>query len=250
MPNHVTNRFTITGPRQARLGFKRAFLTETREPGPDGQEILSARFDFERIIPMPEVIRGTESSSSVSTGLLVLGRPEIQTDGFGTESLEDKVACYLAYPWVKAAAVHDYEGLKALLIERDPSCVAKAEIAIRAYEECGHASWYSWSLANWGAKWNSYSFRLIAEDDDLLDFSIDTAWSPPEPIFAALTKRPECANLKITVRCFDEGWMFACKGVIAEGHYLLADVKPDPAFYEEVYGVPCTSEKDEEATQA
>jgi hypothetical protein len=122
----------------------------------------------------------------------------------------------------------------------------KGSAAIRAKEETGHASWYSWSVANWGTKWNSYSFRLIAEDDDHLDFSIDTAWSPPEPIFAALARRPECAELDIAVRCFDEGWMFACRGVISGGHFLLADVEPDPSIYEEVYGVPCTPEEDDE----
>ena len=252
MPNHVTNRFTITGPRDARLAFKQAFLVEVREPGPDGQEQLSAEFDFNRVIPMPVLIRATECSWTVDMGLLSLGRVDVSESFFlPGKTLEGEIERYLSYPHVKAAGVSDYQGLKAWFREVAPDCEEKARAAIRAKEETGHSSWYSWSLANWGTKWNAYSFRLIDEDDDLLDFSIDTAWSPPEPIFEALATRPECAELSIAIRSFDEGWMFACTGVISQGRYLGAVVKPTPAFYEEVYGSACpVSEDDEDIAMA
>ncbi|RWR25494.1 hypothetical protein D2T29_22030 [Sinirhodobacter populi] len=251
MPNHVTNRITVTGPREARLAFKRAFLTQIREQGPDGQEILSAEFDFERIVPMPDLIRNTESSSVVQMGLLLLGRIDV-SDTFllPGSTLESEIARYLSYPHVKAAGVSDYAGLKAWIRETAPDCEEKARAAIRAKEEFGHSSWYSWSIANWGTKWNAYSFQLIGEDDDQLDFSFDKAWSPPEPIFAALAKRPECADLSISIRSFDEGWLFAFSGVISKDCYLGETVEPTPEFYEEVYGFACPVDeegKEEEA---
>lgn len=251
MPNHVTNRITITGSRAARLAFKRAFLVEIREPRPEGPEALHVEFDFGRIVPMPDLIRKTESSSAVSMGLLLLGRVDVADAVFlPGKGLAEEIARYLALPQVKAAGVSDYAGLKSWIRETDPGCEEKARLAIAAHEQHGHSSWYSWSLANWGTKWNAYDFRLIAEDDDQLDFSFDTAWSPPEPIFAAMADRLECADLEISIRSFDEGWLFAFSGVISEGCYLGATVAPTPEFYEQVYGVACDVGDDEDVVEA
>lgn len=251
MPNHVTNRITITGSRTARLAFKRAFLAEIREPRPDGSEALHAEFDFGRIVPMPDLIRQTESSSAVSMGLLLLGRVDVADAIFlPGKSLAEEIARHLALPQVRAAGVSDYAGLQSWIRAIDPACEEKARIAIAAQEQHGHSSWYSWSLANWGTKWNAYDFRLIAEDDDRLDLSFDTAWSPPEPIFAAIADRPECAGLEITIRSFDEGWLFAFSGVISRGRYLGETVAPTPEFYEQVYGVACETDDDAEDVKA
>lgn len=219
MPNHVTNRVVVTGPSAAVAAFRAAFLAEEVEADAEGLDRQVTRFDFNRIVPRPKIIEQTESGSAVSMGLLVLGRPEIMDDGCGTPSLDAEIARYLGFPWVKDAGVADYEGLKALLTERDPACIAKAEIAIRAHEECGHASWYSWSIANWGTKWNAYSFEIIEEREGRLELRFDTAWSPPEPVFAALADRPECEDLRIDIQGFDEGWLFAYRAEISCGTY-------------------------------
>ncbi len=245
MPNHVTNRIIVTGPAAAIATFRAAFLVEERETDEEGREQCLTRFDFNRVIPRPGILDQTESGSAVSMGLLVLGRPEIMKDGFGSPSLDSEVASYLGFPWVQEAGVTDYEGLKAFLAARHPDCIAKAEIAIRAYEECGHASWYSWSIANWGTKWNAYSFEVIEEDDDRFEFRFDTAWSPPESVFAALADRPECAGLEITIRGFDKGWLFAYRAEISCGTFDIESTAPTPELYAEIYGEPCADEDEE-----
>lgn len=245
MPNHVTNRVVVTGPSAAIAAFRAAFLVDDVEVDESGQEHRFARFDFNRIIPRPKILEQTESGSSVNTGLLVLGCPEIMKDGFGASSLEAEVARYLDFPWVKEAGVTDYQGLKTLLTERDPACIAKAEIAIRAYEECGHASWYSWSISNWGTKWNAYSFEVIDEDESRLEFRFDTAWSPPELVFAALADRPECEDLRIDIQGFDEGWNFAYRAEISCGSFDIESIPPTPELYAQIYGEPCVDEDDE-----
>lgn len=250
MPNHVTNRLVVTGPPPAITTFRRAFFSPV---GPaDGNEGQGASldFDFNRIIPMPDIVRQTESSSAVSAGLLILGRPEILRGGFGGGSLEEEVAQYLAFPWVQEAGITDYEGLKAFLARRDPSCVAKARTAIRAFEACGHASWYSWSLCHWGTKWNAYNLDIVTEEDTVFDFRFDTAWSPPDPVFAALAERPECADLEIAISGFDEGWNFAYRAGIADGCYVAEEVEPTAALYAEVYGEPWDGGSDEEEGRA
>ncbi|MFC7706192.1 hypothetical protein ACFQXB_18585 [Plastorhodobacter daqingensis] len=111
MPNHVTNRLTVTGPATSIKAFRQAFLPASSETDEDGVEQSFIHFDFNRLTPMPEILRRTENGSSVATGLLVLGRPEIMKDGFGGGSLEAEVARYLTYAWVGKAGVTDYDSL-------------------------------------------------------------------------------------------------------------------------------------------
>lgn len=250
MPNHVTNRLVVTGPAPAITGFRQAFFSPVSPADGAEDQGASLAFDFNRIIPMPDIVRQTESSSAVSTGLLILGRPEILGDGFGGGSLEEQVAQYLAFPWVREAGIADYKGLKAFLAKRDPSCVAKARVAIRAFESCGHASWYSWSLCHWGTKWNAYFLDIVTDTGGMFEIRFATAWSPPDPVFAALAERPECANLEIAISGFEEGWNFAYRASIVEGCYVAEEVEPTAELYAEVYGEPWDSGSDEEDGQA
>lgn len=238
MPNHVTHRMVVTGPQAGIDVFRKAFLIEKTETDGAGEPETSTVFDFNTIAPMPELIRNTESSSTVQYGLVVLGRTDIG-NGYGVAiPLQEEVERYLSYPWVQEAGVADYEGLKALLLKNSPDCVAKAEVAVQAYEEHGHSSWYSWSIANWGTKWNAYSLEIVEEDEGRLEFTFDTAWSPPEPIFAALATRQELADLEITIKGFDEGWNFAFVASIKDYEYHCESVEPDAEIYEAVYGAP------------
>jgi hypothetical protein len=241
MPNHVTHRVVVTGPSDAIARFKAAFLFEKTERDFDGTEHRYTHFDFNVLVPMPQFLRQTESSSSLTHGLLVLGRTDIVSDFGMPTSLQDDVARFLSFDWVKEAGVTDYEGLKALLLKNDPTCVEVAQRAVKAYELYGHTSWYGWSIENWGTKWNSYSFREISDRDGRLEFMFDTAWSVPEPIFDALAERSEVKDLSITIHAFDEGWNFAFVGSIRGGYFLGQTVDASDALYQDVYGEPAAS---------
>lgn len=241
MPNHVTHRVTITGPSANIDAFVAAFIVSGTEKNWKGEDEDFTLFDFNKIIPMPDLLKGTESSTAVSDGLIVLGRTDIP-DMFGSTSAQRM----LEYPWVKEAGVTDLEGLKALLLKRDPNCVAIAEAAIKAYEACGHTSWYSWSVQNWGTKWNSYSYELVKREPELLEFTFDTAWSPPEPVFEALAKRDEVKGLDIKIAAFDEGWGFAYIAKIGDGYCMSQDLEATDELYERVYGEPPEHDDEEE----
>jgi len=77
------------------------------------------------------------------------------------------------------------------------------ELAKR-YEEnlknYGHKTWYEWSNANWGTKWNSYDFQA---QDECISFS--TAWAPPEPV---ITELAEKTKQDWTLRYCEEGMDF------------------------------------------
>jgi hypothetical protein len=65
--------------------------------------------------------------------------------------------------------------------------------------------WYSWQINNWGTKWNTYCDELSYIDDDtVLYYTFDTAWSPPEPVIDRLRKiYTENMGVRITA-WFDE----------------------------------------------
>jgi hypothetical protein len=53
-------------------------------------------------------------------------------------------------------------------------------------EKVFRATWYEWSIANWGTKWNAYSQEPTERTDDTLILRFQTAWGPPYPWLAAV----------------------------------------------------------------
>ena len=46
--------------------------------------------------------------------------------------------------------------------------------------------WWDWRVQNWGTKWNSYDDHVEIVDDDEVEYTFSTAWSPPEPVIHKL----------------------------------------------------------------
>jgi hypothetical protein len=80
-------------------------------------------------------------------------------------------------------------------------------------------SWYSWSLQNWGTKWNSIKCDAeIQYDKVYLRFL--TAWSPPEPIIHNIVVS---YGIGLDCYCFDEGVCFWGKYGYAHQSGLFID---------------------------
>ncbi len=220
MPNHVAHRVTVRGPAPDRALFEDTFLPLQTVTDDDGESVVERCFDFNILIPMPALVQETESSSAVNHGLIVIGAGGISDLFASARSHKDAVKAYLAMPWVRQAGVTTYEELRHLLLEHSPDCVEEAQKALRAYQAHGHASWYTWSIRNWGTKWNAYGAQILEQTDDRLLFGFDTAWSPPTPIFDALAKREEVKNVLIDIVALDECANFGYIGTISGGHHL------------------------------
>ena len=46
--------------------------------------------------------------------------------------------------------------------------------------------WYHWCIANWGTKWELSELDIEYVDDEILELTFSTAWSPPEGIMQEL----------------------------------------------------------------
>ena len=79
---------------------------------------------------------------------------------------------------------------------------------------------------------------------DELEFTFDTAWSPPEPVFDAMALQfPE---LEFQIYCFDQLWNFACEGTYQEGYGGLTCGDATNELYEKTYGEPAPPDEPED----
>ena len=46
--------------------------------------------------------------------------------------------------------------------------------------------WYHWCIDNWGTKWECSELDIEYSDDEILELTFSTAWSPPEGIMNKL----------------------------------------------------------------
>lgn len=154
MPNHTLNRVSFTGPGAQDI-----------KPLLEGDE---RPLDFNKLIPMPKEL-DVESNSTAQMFY------EIITDGDWQRILH--------YPWVVSEGIKTKDELREFLRRRFGD--EQERIAYRYAsnkERFGHTTWYDWSIANWGTKWNAYDQELVEDHPVEYSFVFYTAWAPPDPI--------------------------------------------------------------------
>ncbi len=130
--------------------------------------------DFEKIIPMPDTLRIT-SGSSTDLGIDILKYKETGND----KDLKER----LMRPWVINAGIKTIDELILFCIEKGTADIESGEKALNNIKLYGHKDWYSWSVDNWGTKWNASD---TLKNNNTLSFQ--TAWSIAEPILIKLSE--------------------------------------------------------------
>ena len=77
-------------------------------------------------------------------------------------------------------------------------------------EKYGHADWHSWSIDNWGTKWNCdaqdwMKIENPSEDQASVTFWFDSAWSPPTALYEFIESNSEFI---VTASYLEEGMSF------------------------------------------
>lgn len=160
MPNHITNE--LTAPKYILDSLKSA----------------ESELDFETIVPMPEILKGEPHSGITQWAEIAMGIVNLKTlsvstpdpvaafkqQDYGTASLRLKQSNAIRQmqegPYPIDWSAEDFEQLLRCM---------------RGLKEYGHTSWYEWSIANWGTKWNAYQIERIS--DTVIRFQ--TAWNAP-----------------------------------------------------------------------
>jgi Ferredoxin-like domain in Api92-like protein len=139
MPNWTSNIIRAEGDEDDIL----AFLDAVKSP----DEI----FDFNRIIPMPEILNHTGSENRTIAG-------------------KDVTSWYVIN---KGDPVLGDDGVR--LFTRKEKALLK---------RIGHNDWYSWCNTNWGTKWNACHTEISEQclNNSFVEIRFDTAWGEPQPI--------------------------------------------------------------------
>jgi hypothetical protein len=140
MPNWTSNRILAKGNEPDLRKFLRSVASKDQV------------FDFNRIVPMPELLRHTASGSRIIDGKKVSSWYVINKDELFPADQDVRLF----------------------------SAKEKAEL-----ERIGFDNWYDWSIANWGTKWNACHAEIVANcpAQGHVEISFETAWDAPNPIF-------------------------------------------------------------------
>jgi len=178
MPNHVTNR--ITAPKSILDSVIADHKNERT-----GE--LYKCFDFNLIIPQPEIIKNQESTphhvktaAEIALGLIDFKKQvAMPSDPLGSGMGQ------------AVDSIHQANAMRQLVEGRMPKDFSDANFKLFieflvAWKECGGLmDWYDWNCQMWGTKWNSYSFERLS--DDVVKFQ--TAWAAPHPVIERLVEK-------------------------------------------------------------
>ena len=173
MPNHVQNIVRLQGDEKR--------VQEILEAVKSDQYGLGS-VDFEKIIPMPSPLH-IECGSKTDRGL----------------------NAYRDFLKSEAESEREY-------LDQKPTITPEEwELGKQAYEnirEYGAPTWYEWSVAHWGTKWNAYGMSENAGEGQSNELRFQTAWSAPRPIleklarmYPRITFEHEWADEDIGVNC-------------------------------------------------
>lgn len=190
MPNWCWNTITIEGDYGTLSNMD--FIMKSDEGERDSDDAPEMGQPM-RLIPMPDVLRGTRSPAP--TG-------HYDPDGRFMEWVNDPSnERWTIELWEEERAEHD------ALVKR----------AVQAYAETGYADWYSWANNEWGTKWSmdvtGYTYD-VDRDPEAIHISGNTAWAPP---IALLEKISQKFGVKVSLTYFEAGMDFIGASVIIDG---------------------------------
>ena len=158
MPNHVTNRLEIIADSETVQKVMNFLKGENEVDG------TPCYIDFNKIIPMPKELL-IEASSSGELGMQYL--IAMQRKPFN--SLDD------------LKAIQRVEGMQE---ETRKEVLQLGASYLSNLEKYGYPTWYEWSIATWGTKWNAYDQYF--EEPNILWF--DTAWDSVPQLIQKLSE--------------------------------------------------------------
>jgi hypothetical protein len=186
--------------------------------------------DFNAVIPMPAICWKVEENPISENVLGILAGGMGMADIWGYLSNFDHD--HHMGQWQGLAFFKRGE-IRERLEKAFPGCIDKARTMALCIGETGFKSWCDWSIANWGTKWNSYSFAIESEDPFTIKF--ETAWNFPIPVFQKIAEM--FPALKFDCICFDDGWNFAGEGCFnGTPQFATSKELATDALYERVYG--------------
>lgn len=174
MPNHITNILTI----QVDEDKVRDILESIKS-----DEYGLGSVDFNKLIPMPESLN-IEAGSRSSRGLEIYRAFMQDSEAIASADAENS-GSLAEHNQAVTALLEKYKELT----KDDPELLQLGRQCYENIQNYGHPDWYSWSVENWGTKWNSYGYKEFPEYQEAdSEIRFLTAWSAPHPILEKLSE--------------------------------------------------------------
>ena len=90
----------------------------------------------------------------------------------------------------------------------------------------------NWATDNWGTKWDASNLHRTRVSEQILEYSFDTPWSPPLPVFEELAKQH--SNISIVLE-FEEEQGFGAIFSIDRNSIKVVKEWDIPSSHEELY---------------
>ncbi len=178
MPNHITNELTAA----------KHIL--------DSLKSSESELDFETVVPMPEVLKGEPHSGITQWAEIAMGLINLKTLNVSTP---DPVAAFKRQDYGAASLrLKQANAFRSMTEGPFPINFSDDDFeqlirCMRSLKQHGHTSWYEWSIAEWGTKWNAYSITRI--NDTTIKFQ--TAWNAPLKWLARLADKFPSEEIKL-----------------------------------------------------
>lgn len=189
MPNYVQNILKIKNVKNIDNLIEK--FTSKNDEGKD-------YFDFNKIIPRPERLNLTEGSITDEAIKYALYKMPIEQRNFILNRINR------TFKWLESDDINELNKTKERFENElknnnkdDLEYIDYAKFGIKSFEDLGnayinniidygYATWYDWSIENWGTKWGAMENKII-KGKNYIKFYFETAWSTPLPIFEELS---------------------------------------------------------------
>lgn len=196
MPNWVFNNIYITSDTPEEIESIVEFV--------NGETC----FDFNKIIPRPAELDVESGGNKGKSTIFYLSK---HIDMLDDADFVSKLKRNIPFEsWRKQDVINKGGGTK----DEDGNLYKAGEQYVNNIINHGYATWYEWSINNWGTKWNACDPTVTTQKHEV-NFSFDTAWSYPEPIIVALSKK--FPNAVFEIYAEEESMAFAFDAKMKNG---------------------------------
>jgi hypothetical protein len=116
----------------------------------------------------------------------------------------------------------DLMGDYSPLPKRDGETDKQYQTRMKRYKKLyGADNWYDWSVSNWGTKWDVYDLYVEEDNDEMLNVSFSSAWSPPIGWFQKAVEM--FPTLHFTMDFIEDGDHYCGLAIGAYGEFLVKE---------------------------
>jgi hypothetical protein len=222
MTNYCTNLIEVEGSATEVAAFRAACLNK------------SGDLDFDKILPMPEVLNGTHMGTGTrmgwdaELGASALHRAQIEFSFHDRSPILEREA-------IKKAGILSFEQLETWLRKHRPDALELGARCLEAQSQTGFLVERDWKSRHWGTHyWEGFAIREDTDTRLVAEFA--TAWSPAIAIYHEMARR--FPSLAITVSAIEEGNDYSYRLSARNGEIIEDEPGLTSEFLEHIEGQP------------